>query len=844
MRKLTTSTGAKITAVLLLLILTALCALSTLGSVFVMDSGLLAGSKTNDLEDLRRYRQNLYWGEVEAMQAEGISEAVFYGEYKDDLPAYAEYWNKLTEYGYYGYVQRMGNLKLQFWDYSDDSVAYTEEGAVLNARSPEGTEGGADGAASDGRSFYSQAPELAALAAMGEDVTREAQRYIGHGLSYVEPIEEGTEESTPGFGMELMNVRYLKDGLNMEAGSGRCLLYMRENSIFVDSSSQQLVTESPTWVFMYRNGLVTTATVADPLKYADTFWMFSVCTKLFRPFGSSLIPIAFITGILALLLLFWLLFAAGRRPAEAAAAAADAKGEAPGVSRADVSSAREAQLLARCDQKTLPKGFVIRKRWTERIPLDLFFIGAFLLCLLPAALASAGLNLADSSQMRISTMWVVMITTAALICGAAVVAVDFFMSLSVQIKIGKWWKNNLIWMACAGIWHLVKKVFSRIFGPTAAALGIRAGKGLKLVGIPWKLCLIAAAALIFNVAAGHMGYFHGGWIVLALFVDAGLMALVLAAGLMLARLKEGGEHLARGEMDAKVDTAKLFGSFREHGEHLNSISDGMALAIDQRMRSEHLKTELITNVSHDIKTPLTSIVSYVDLLSREDLAEKPAEYVEVLQRQSARLKKLTEDLVEASKAATGNISVSLDSTDLREAVNQAVGEYTEKFQAANLTPVITAPDQPVTARADGRLLWRVLDNLLSNVCKYSLPGTRVYITVEDSARPGAAGSRGAGTGTAGAGLGTAGSGRSAEPASEGAGGQVKISVKNISRECLNIPAEELMERFVRGDASRTSATEGSGLGLNIARSLTELQGGAFRLTVDGDLFKAEVTLRK
>ena len=222
------------------------------------------------------------------------------------------------------------------------------------------------------------------------------------------------------------------------------------------------------------------------------------------------------------------------------------------------------------------------------------------------------------------------------------------------------------------------------------------------------------------------------------------------------------------------------------------------------MKSERLKTELITNVSHDIKTPLTSIVNYVDLLGKEELPEKAAEYLAVLDRQSRRLKKLTEDLVEASKASTGNITVHLQPIVVNEIVRQAMGDYDQRLAAGKLEVIVTAPGEDLAAMADGRLLWRVLDNLLSNVCKYALSGSRVYLDLER------------------------------------AGDRVRLTVKNISRDPLNISAEELMERFVRGDASRH--TEGSGLGLSIARSLMELMGGTFSIAVDGDLFKAELTL--
>ena len=230
----------------------------------------------------------------------------------------------------------------------------------------------------------------------------------------------------------------------------------------------------------------------------------------------------------------------------------------------------------------------------------------------------------------------------------------------------------------------------------------------------------------------------------------------------------------------------------------------MTRAVEERMRSERFKTELITNVSHDLKTPLTSIVSYVELLKKEDIENPQARsYIEVLDRQSQRLKKLTEDLVEASKASSGAMTVNRERVDLAELLRQCAGEYAERFAAAGVEPVLALPEGDWTVTADGRLLWRVLDNLLQNVTKYAQSGTRCYLELKKTES------------------------------------DTRLEIQNISRQALNIPAEELMERFVRGDASRS--TEGSGLGLSIARSLMELMGGGLELLLDGDLFK--VTLR-
>ena len=269
-------------------------------------------------------------------------------------------------------------------------------------------------------------------------------------------------------------------------------------------------------------------------------------------------------------------------------------------------------------------------------------------------------------------------------------------------------------------------------------------------------------------------------------------------------LQQGGQQLAAGNLDYKVPLDNLRWDFKAHGEHLNSMRTAIQAAVEDQMKSERMKTELITNVSHDIKTPLTSIVNYVDLLKKQEMpTDEAKEYLEVLDRQAGKLKKLTEDLVEAAKASTGNMTVNFQRTDVNVLLTQSSGEYQEKLQSKNLQLLLTpAQDNPAIS-ADGRLLWRVFENLLSNIYKYALPGTRVYLTCQATET------------------------------------QVTITFRNISANPLNISADELMERFVRGDDSRH--TEGSGLGLSIAKSLTQLQNGTFDLAIDGDLFKAILT---
>ena len=317
------------------------------------------------------------------------------------------------------------------------------------------------------------------------------------------------------------------------------------------------------------------------------------------------------------------------------------------------------------------------------------------------------------------------------------------------------------------------------------------------------LCFLGLCLLEFLCAFDAVAYSGGGiliWFLLKVLQGALVVYVILA----MKELRAGGDQLAAGNLDYKVPTDRLYGEFRRHGENLNNLRQGIQHAVEEQMKSERMKTELITNVSHDIKTPLTSIVSYVDLLKKEPMPNDQArEYLDVLDRQAARLKKLIEDLVEASKASTGSLTVNFQPTDVNVLLSQSAGEYQEKLAARDLTLILTPAEEAPMISADGQLLWRVFENLLSNALKYAMPGTRVYLSCETTDQA------------------------------------VVIAFRNISASPLNISAEELMDRFVRGDAARS--TEGSGLGLSIARDLTQLQHGRFDLTIDGDLFKVVLT---
>ncbi len=253
-------------------------------------------------------------------------------------------------------------------------------------------------------------------------------------------------------------------------------------------------------------------------------------------------------------------------------------------------------------------------------------------------------------------------------------------------------------------------------------------------------------------------------------------------------------------MYKKIDTKYLFLDLKDHAENINNISDGIQKAVAEQMKSERFKTELITNVSHDIKTPLTSIINYVDLLEKEEIDNETAkEYIDVLSRQSSRLKKLIDDLLEASRVSTGNINVNLMNFELGILLSQAMGEYEERFEKNNLQIILNKTDEILFVKADNRHMWRVFDNVLNNIAKYAQSGTRVYVDAKRN------------------------------------GHLAEISFRNISKDPLNISGDELLERFVRGDSSRN--TEGSGLGLSIAKSLMEVQKGNLEIQIDGDLFK-------
>lgn len=420
----------------------------------------------------------------------------------------------------------------------------------------------------------------------------------------------------------------------------------------------------------------------------------------------------------------------------------------------------------------------------DRIPFDVYSAGMFLLVCIPFAILTE-LNF---------SYWVELIVSGICLITMGILGISYCMSVATRIKTGRIIKNTLCYKIAGWLWKMAKYVVH---------VCVEIFRGLPLI---WKL-VVAVGAWYFTDFIIFVACFNNGMglepidaMIFGIMEKIILLPVIFLIALQLRKLQDAGERVAAGDISTKLDTAGLFWDFKKHGENLNQISDGIGLAVEERMKSERMKTELITNVSHDIKTPLTSIINYVDLISKEDIQDtKLAEYVEVLDRQSHRLKKLIEDLVEASKAATGNMEVNLSPCEVGVLLTQTVGEYEQKMEEGGLQLITKQPDNPVMIMADGRHLWRVFDNLMNNICKYAQPETRVYLSVEESQ------------------------------------GKVRIIFKNISKYELDISSEELMERFVRGDESRN--TEGNGLGLSIAKSLTELQNGTMILSVDGDLFK-------
>ena len=419
----------------------------------------------------------------------------------------------------------------------------------------------------------------------------------------------------------------------------------------------------------------------------------------------------------------------------------------------------------------------------SKVPSDVLLVADVTIALMPLAVT---LNIGSGDIVP----FVILNTISGLFCCG--VCLGFCMSLAARIKQRTLIKNSLIGMVCRLCWRGVRFVIRWIKKLWQDLHGL-----IKTLPFARRVTVIYAAVTLIEFVLLLAGVYLPIWFILHLV----LLPLILFTAMTLQKLKEAGEALAAGNLTYHTDTERMYGDLKEHGENLNSIASGMAIAVEERLKSERMKTELITNVSHDIKTPLTSIINYATLIGAEPCEnEKITEYADVLVRQSERLKRLIEDLVEASKASSGNLEVNLSPCDAAVFISQAGGEYEEKLKNAGLTLVTKQPEQEVRIMADGRRMWRIFDNLMNNICKYAQSGTRVYLTLEVI------------------------------------GSNAVFSFKNTSRDELNVSPDELMERFVRGDASRN--TEGNGLGLSIAKSMAQLQGGSLEISTDADLFRA------
>ena len=390
---------------------------------------------------------------------------------------------------------------------------------------------------------------------------------------------------------------------------------------------------------------------------------------------------------------------------------------------------------------------------------------------------------------------VVTVIVTCLICGTYTMAwfLIGYLSLVRRIKAGTLWKNSLIRTVLKWIGKCSGKLadFARAFSRNTAE---------KI-----KVLLVGGAFLFLQFLIIGCVFSGAGVFLLALMaVDVAVMIFAIRKADGQDRIMDGLKKISDGELQYKIKTDTLTGKQKVMAEYINNIGSGLDAAVENSLKKERMQTELITNVSHDLKTPLTSIINYVDLMKRENPTDpKIQEYLRILDEKSQRLKVLTEDVVEASKASTGNIKLEMNDIDFVEMVQQVIGEFEEKFKEKNLTMMVHFTDEPSIIYADGQRMWRVLENVFGNVVKYAMEGTRVYAEISNRNK------------------------------------KVTFSLKNISAQPLNISADELTERFIRGDVARN--TEGSGLGLSIAKSLTELQGGEFKLYLDGDLFKVMIT---
>ena len=426
------------------------------------------------------------------------------------------------------------------------------------------------------------------------------------------------------------------------------------------------------------------------------------------------------------------------------------------------------------------KDGTVALRGLNRCWLDVFAVICGTVFFGGAEIAVDQINYASNTAAKIAVIGIELVIMTA-------VLLFFLMSAAAHFKTKGWWRHTAIYNIVMAVWRFIKWVVCSL--PRV-----------------WKLLLVYGIFVLVNLIGISLFWLDGNALALLTVIITDICGIVFMIFFsnQIGKLRIASEALAAGNYEYKTDASSMWFGLKKQANNLNSAATGMSKAVDARMKSERFKTELITNVSHDLKTPLTSIVSYVDLLKKENIeSEKAREYIEVIDRQSKKLKKLTEDLVEASKASSGAVTVNRENLNIGELINQSVGEFSERLDAAAITPVINLPEEEVYVYTDGRLLWRVFDNLIQNIIKYAQPGTRAYFDLTPY------------------------------------NGKAVLCIKNISRDPLNMSSEALMERFVRGDSSRGS--DGNGLGLSISQSLTELCGGTFEIFLDGDLYKAVIT---
>jgi len=381
-----------------------------------------------------------------------------------------------------------------------------------------------------------------------------------------------------------------------------------------------------------------------------------------------------------------------------------------------------------------------------------------------------------STLFTMSHMVTIILCTLAI----SVFMLSLYLTVIRRIKAGRVWHSTLLYHICRGL----KRVYEER-------------------SVTVKTLLIFLVFLMYNIAAFSSR--TTVLILIAAFIDACVLMLLMKSTIARRKILDGITRISEGDLTCQIDTRGLRGSELQFAESINHLGEGFQKAVDDNIKNERLKADLITNVSHDIKTPLTTIINYVGILKQSDIDDPRIQsYIDILERKSQRLKHLTEDLVEASKISSGNIELQFMLLNYAELIHQAAGECEEKLTERGLTLVMNLPDEPVTIMADGRRLFRVLENLFTNAAKYAMPHTRVYVDLSVTES-----------------------------------GTAVMQIKNVSEQQLNIPAEELTERFIRGDLSRS--TEGSGLGLSIAKNLTELQHGEFEIYLDGDLFRVTVS---